>query len=412
MSSEGKPEGWLAVSLKDVVEFSPRAPTNLLTSVEPVSFLPMAAVGEVSGQCDLSQTISVPEGRRRNLTYFEDGDVIFAKITPCMENGKVARPVGLSGGCAFGSTEFHVLRPGPRINGEFLRYFVVHDDFRIDAERAMTGAVGQRRVPRKYLEKHPIWLPPVSEQERIVEILEEQFARLDSVVKSVQTIREKATQFRSALFHIAFFGRPNEGVGSQGWVERRFGEIARVESNLTDPAGFPTLPHIAPNHIAGGTGELLEHTTVEEDGVTSNKHHFYPGQILYSKIRPYLNKVVLVDFEGLCSADMYPVSTTEHPRWLWYAMLSSEFVKRTTVTQSRTVLPKINVRELSNVRLNVPPHEEQCRIVALLDSNVAFINRLTKKIDKIEVQLSSCRRSLLHAAFSGELTRSWREANV
>lgn len=77
------------------------------------------------------------------------------------------------------------------------------------------------------------------------------------------------------------------------WRWARFDEVARVASNLVDPRAFLDSPHIAPNHIESETGRLLPYGTVREDGVTSAKHRFFRGQVLYSKIRPYLAKVIV-----------------------------------------------------------------------------------------------------------------------
>jgi len=202
----GVPRGWNSTKLGDCVQFSPKIPKEALDESVTVSFVPMAKVMEVTGRVELDETISANDGTRRNLTYFEDGDVIFAKITPCMENGKVARPVGLVNGAAFGSTEFHVLRPSTDIIGEYLRLLLVHDDFRRDAERAMTGAVGQRRVPRKYLELYELALPTIKEQIQIVAILDEQLSRIDATLEVVDEIERKSSALRRSILHAAFTG--------------------------------------------------------------------------------------------------------------------------------------------------------------------------------------------------------------
>jgi len=95
----------------------------------------------------------------------------------------------------------------------------------------------------------------------------------------------------------------------KGWKWVQFDNVCEVKSNLVDPTQYKSYPHIAPNYIKKYTGQLLEYNSIEEDGVTSPKHLFYTGQIVYSKIRPYLSKLILAPFEGLCSADMYPIET-------------------------------------------------------------------------------------------------------
>ncbi len=124
-------------------------------------------------------------------------------------------------------------------------------------------------------------------------------------------------------------------MGMESWKEGRFDEAATIKSNLVDPAESPDFPHIASDNIEKKTGASLEYRTIAEDGVTSGKHRFYPGQILYSKIRPYLSKVVVVDFDGLCSADMYPIEAKGNARCLWYCMLSEEFLEQTSSPKGR-----------------------------------------------------------------------------
>jgi type I restriction enzyme S subunit len=95
----------------------------------------------------------------------------------------------------------------------------------------------------------------------------------------------------------------------EGWEWGRFQQIATIASNLVNPRSYPDLPHIAPDNIEKGSGRLLSYRSVKEDNLISSKHLFHKGQILYSKIRPRLSKVVEIDFEGLCSADMYPINS-------------------------------------------------------------------------------------------------------
>ncbi|MBI2917758.1 MAG: hypothetical protein HYY01_07155 [Chloroflexi bacterium] len=124
-----------------------------------VSFVPMAAVEAVTGRMDTSQ--ARPYGEvKKGYTPFSDGDVLFAKITPCMENGKIAVAKGLTNGTGCGSTEFHVLRPIKGIPGQLLMYYLFQDDFRKEARGHMTGTAGQLRVPARFLDESPFPLPP------------------------------------------------------------------------------------------------------------------------------------------------------------------------------------------------------------------------------------------------------------
>lgn len=195
----------------------------------------------------------------------------------------------------------------------------------------------------------------------------------------------------------------------EGWEWVKFSEVATVASDLVDPAGFQDTPHIAPNHIESGTGRLLEYATVAADKVTSPKHRFKPGQILYSKIRPYLCKAVLIDFAGVCSADMYPINSKIDAAYLHCWMISSAFTEQASGQQGRTVLPKINQEALALLSVPVPPLAEQRRIVARVEALKARSRKVRTELEPVPRFLSEYRQSVLAAAFRGDLTAQWRE---
>jgi len=155
-------KGWGLTTLGQCCELNPRRPKNIDDDML-VSFIPMPAVSE-NGHLDCSDIRPYKEVRK-GFTYFAENDVLFAKITPCMENGKGAIALGLSNGIGSGSTEFHVLRPiEGKSNPYWLYILTMFDSFRINARKVMTGTGGQLRVPIAYLEKFPIALPPIELQ--------------------------------------------------------------------------------------------------------------------------------------------------------------------------------------------------------------------------------------------------------
>lgn len=163
--------GYARVPLGDVCNVNPRAGKIPIADEEMlVSFVPMAAVDERIGAITAHEN-RVLSGVSKGFTAFQNGDVLFAKITPCMENGKAALACGLTNGIGRGSTEFHVIRPGSRILGEYIYHFVRQPLFREHAKRHFTGTAGQQRVPKSFLENALIPLPPLEEQRRIVDIL-------------------------------------------------------------------------------------------------------------------------------------------------------------------------------------------------------------------------------------------------
>jgi type I restriction enzyme S subunit len=168
------------------------------------------------------------------------------------------------------------------------------------------------------------------------------------------------------------------------WCWARFGDVAEIASNLVNPKDFPDLIHLAPDNIEKGNGRLLRCNTVSEDGMISNKHKFYSGQIVYSKIRPELSKVCIPDFDGLCSADMYPINAHVFNSYLCYFMLSKVFVDQANIPANRLAMPKINQQELNKLLVPTPPLAEQHRIVAKVDELMALCDQLEQHLRQAE----------------------------
>lgn len=155
------PRGWEIANLSDVCDVNPKQQLDSLSDNE-VSFLPMTAVSDAG-------FILYEEKRqlndvRKGYTYFNRGDVLVAKITPCFENGKACMTRGLENPVGFGSTEFHVLRPGRYVLDLFIFYIVRGDKFRTFAQEKMTGSAGQKRVPVSLLKDLLIPIPPIENQ--------------------------------------------------------------------------------------------------------------------------------------------------------------------------------------------------------------------------------------------------------
>lgn len=151
------------------------------------------------------------------------------------------------------------------------------------------------------------------------------------------------------------------------------GELIEIRSSLADPTDRSnrSLPHVSPEHIASGNG-IIDWSSVrscEEDRVISGKYEFVPGNILYSKIRPYLNKVAIADRSGLCSADMYALQVRDgaHDRYIYHHLQSPDFLTYAASFSNRANIPKLNREQLSGYSVPLPPFDEQRRIAAILD---------------------------------------------
>lgn len=252
-------------------------------------------------------------------------------------------------------------------------------------------------------------LPPLAEQQRIVERIESLFAKLDEAKENMQNVLDGFETRKAAILHKAFIGeltanwRKQHGVSMESWEMCEFNQIADIKTNLVNPIDFQSYPHIAPDNIEKKTGKLLYYNSVAEDNVKSGKHRFYAGQILYSKIRPYLSKVIIAEFDGLCSADMYPIEAKGNTRFLWYYMLSEHFVYQASTAGSRTVLPKINQKELSKLKINMPTLSEQTEIVRIIDDLLAKEQQAKELAENALAKVDLIKKAILARAFRGEL---------
>ena len=181
-----------------------------------------------------------------------------------------------------------------------------------------------------------------------------------------------------------------------------FKRIARVAANLVSPEEHLSKPQISPEQIEKGSGRLLPWKTVEDSHVESDNHLFYKGQILYSKIRPLLNKVVIAPFDGLCSADMYPIETSENISYVKYYMLSQAFLNGVAnAVGDRVKMPKINKRELATIPMVIPPIPEQQTIAVYLDSKCGKIDRLVAAKEKEVALLKELKQSMIAESVTG-----------
>ena len=215
----------------------------------------MAAVDEVSGRVTDIQTRNLGEVRKKSYRSFQPEDVIFAKITPCMENGKSAVVPEIPSGIGFGSTEFHVLRSKPGVEPRYIWHFVRQDRFRRQAREAMTGTVGQERVPPNFLADAHIPLPTHDEQRQIADLLDSALASCRSTDSHLESAHTAVKRFRQAVLAAACSGRLTADWREHNIVESAQEALSRIRSaertkhgvryvapTMANPADLPEIP--------------------------------------------------------------------------------------------------------------------------------------------------------------------------
>lgn len=454
------PEGWAPAIFRDVCGINPsKPPADALAPAAPVSFVPMAAVDADSGAITHVQSRPFSEVRK-GYTSFRDGDVILAKITPCMENGKAAIARGLQNRLGFGSTEFHVLRPSGAVLPEYVYYFVRQESFRKVAEEHMTGSVGQRRVPTEFLQDAEIPLPPVPEQKRIV-------AKVGALLASVNSTRERLARvpqilkrFRQSVLAAACSGRLTEdrreghsgGESAFCLLERIRGIRTRAESvrrnktlrareedagNTDEPA--PPIPEtwalckieeIADVRLGGtpsrkepsywggeirwvSSGEVANCRIAETAesvtslGLASSNAKVYPrGSVLIAMIGEGKTRgqSAILDIEACTNQNVAGLifeKGTVDPEYVWRWALSKYEENRAGGRGGNQ--PALNGAKVRALSLPLPPPAEQREIVRRVEALFKLADSIEKRVGAAAASAEKLTQAILAKAFRGEL---------
>jgi type I restriction enzyme S subunit len=246
-------------------------------------------------------------------------------------------------------------------------------------------------------------LPPLPEQKRIAAILNEQMAAVEKARAATEAQLKAAKALPSAYLREVF-----NSPEAQKWPRKPFRDVCEIIAPQIDPKipEYGALPHVNGENIESGTCRLLYLNTAAQDGMTSGKYLFEPGDVLYSKLRPYLRKVTVVDFKGVCSADMYPISVKRDeldPVFAAWLLLSDEFTQYADGESRRARMPKLNRDQLFAWWAPMPTLGEQKRIAAIISESMATALRTRKALEEQFETIEELRATLLRRVFDGEL---------
>ncbi len=407
------PDGWASTTIGEVAAFGPKHPPDTPRD-QKVAFVPMPAVNEFSGEVDAPQERELAEVWS-GYTHFRSGDVICAKITPCMENGKAAVVRHLPHDLACGSTEFHVLRPGAGICADYLWRFLRQKTFREDAEHSMTGAVGQRRVPADFLKQAPLPVPPTAEQRRIVAKVDSLSAKSSRARDHLDDIPRLVEKYKEMIVATSLAGSTTQHWrGQRGLFDPRRQSLSDVAEDFSygsaaKSAAHGSVPVLRMGNIQGGRLDWSDLVYTSDDREIG-KFRLRSGDVLFNRTNSpaLVGKTALFrgEREAIYAGYLIRIRCTPdlHPAFL-SLYLNSPLgraycwsVKTDGVSQSN-----INARKIAAFEMLVPTIDEQREIVRRIEAAFAWIDRLAAGATSARKLVDRLDQAVLAKAFRGKL---------
>lgn len=460
--SKGLPEGWTLTGLANCAQINPRHPRDL-DDRQIVTFVPMPAVSDSSPVIDCRQERPLADVRT-GFTHFAEGDVLFAKITPCMENGKGGVARGLRNGLGCGTTELHIVRPEGGICSDYIYYYLQQDRIRREAAANFTGSAGQLRVPVSYIRDLEFPIPPLAEQRRIVQKLEAvlgkvaacraRLARIPAILKRFRQAvlaaacsgrltadwREDnphvdATQLRNEIHAIASSRSRSLRAGRNqsdwdtcieaswtkelptGWTSIAFHRLLREPlCNGISPPGTETPPGVRSLKLNAMTESGIDFNVVrylQIDDELAADLAIRPGDFFVSRGNGSLRLV------GRGSLASTPSELTVYPdtmirarfhsflaetRWIptiWASLLVRQQIEAKAKTTAG--IWKISQGDLASIQIPLPSLNEQNEIVRRVEALFALADALEARLANATAQVEKLTQSVLAKAFRGEL---------
>lgn len=410
-ATKTRPENWTDLRLRFLCSFNPsKSEVANLDPETEVSFVPMERIS-TEGDFDLSESKPV-ESVYSGFTYFRNGDVVIAKITPCFENGKGGLASGLTNAIGFGTTEFHVLRP-ISINGRYLEYLCRSHPFRTIGETEMYGAAGQKRIPETYL-KDEFWpIPPLADQPAIADFLERETAQIDKLIAKEQRLLALLEEKRTALIsHAVTKGLdPNAGLKDSGieWLGQipKDWEVRPLKYGFRFKKG-PNAQLLTSSYISEHEGEYPVYSGQTESGgvmgmidtfvfdmpdvifTTTVGAKVMTSQVVSGKFSLSQNCVIMIPAPSKANARFFS--------WQLETLFSYEKASIPSHMQ-----PSLRISDLNSYKVAYPPPREMEEIVDYLHAQSFRFDALKTRINRAIELLREKRTALISAAVTGKI---------
>jgi len=420
------PSLWKSYRIKDITLLSPNFSNGAPDKKELCSVIPMEKVSEkgVVTSNNVEEYSLITSG----LTNFEAGDVIFAKITPCMENGKGAYVEKLPVQYALGSTEFHVLRPRYMVDGKFLYYYTYNSVYRDYAEVNMTGAAGQKRVSSRFINYTRIFLPNTQVQQRIAAYLNKTCAAIDKTIEAKQKQLEILDALRKSIIHKAVTRGLDDSVELKDsgveWLGRipRHWEVTKLKkqceiipSNVDKKSHDDEMEVKLCNYVDVYYNDFID-DSIEYMIATASEHELRKFQLVENDVLitkdsedPFDIAVPAIVIKSqaklLCGYHLSIIRSNNRNLigiYLFWA-LKNRFIASQLHREATGITRwAIANKHVKNSIIPLPPREEQSKIAYFLNGKISEIQNIKKNIQNQISTLNQYRKSLIHECVTGK----------
>lgn len=387
------------VKLGEVCEFKPKKAQakQLLDAEALVSFAPMEML-PINQKYFTSNEERSLDSVYSSYTYFEENDVIYAKITPCFENGKLSIAKNLKNGVGFGSSEFVPIRCSDEILPEYLYYFLLNPSFIKNGIPKMVGASGHRRVPNEYTENLKIELPSLEEQQRIVARLDTAFEKISRAEVLMRQNLDNVAALQKSILHKYL-------SASDSTHTHRLSELGIIQTGTTPKTSVKSyyggeIAFIKPSDFLEDGRLKLNGQRLTDAGLAVGRL-IGENSVLMVCIGATIGKVGYTDVPLSCNQQINTItlgSLTE-AKYLYYVMSSEEFQSKIQRSANQMTLPIINKSTWSKLTVDLPDLERQKQVIAQLDDVLTKTRMVREKYSKKLSRLKNLRQSLLQAAF-------------
>ena len=409
------PENWCWVRMRDLYVINPK---NSASDDLPASFVPMERIapGMVG---DFTYEVQPWGKAKKGHTQFADGDVAFAKISPCFENRKSMMVNGLENGIGAGTTELIILRQ-PLVDQAYTFWMVTDDRFILGGNQTYSGTVGQQRISMDYVREYPVPLAPLAEQKRIVDTIVDLFADLDKAAENAERIIDNAENRKKAILHQAFVGeltaqwRADNGLDEDSWKSTPSAELFEyVTSGSRGWAQYYSdngAVFLRMGNLDHGTIELdmgdIQYVNLPEKA-EGQRSRVQKGDILIS-ITADVGMVGLVrdiDYEGYINQHIALARPAykESAEFLAWYLVSDVGFNQFRQKQRGATKVGLGLADIKSLNLKIPTLAEQQEIVRILDELLGNEQRIKEAAEEMLDKIAMMKKSILADAFRGKL---------